>query len=66
MEFLAKMDSWDYIALFMVLMSLWLVADGVSRLKRANPELVDEKKLRLRAWGGLVVGLAYLACKQAM
>lgn len=62
----SNFDSWDYIAVFILLLSLWLVVDGISRLKRANPQAVDEKKLKLRAWGGLVAGLAYLACKHAV
>lgn len=62
----SNLDSWDYIAVFILLFSLWLVVDGISRLKRANPQAVDEKKLKLRAWGGLVAGLAYLACKHAV
>lgn len=62
----SNLDSWDYIAVFILLFSLWLVVDGISRLKRANPQAVDEKRLKLRAWGGLVAGLAYLACKHAV
>lgn len=62
----SNLDSWDYVAVFILLFSLWLVVDGISRLKRANPQAVDEKRLKLRAWGGLVAGLAYLACKHAV
>lgn len=60
--FIASWESWDFLAALMALISLWLLLDGADRLRRANPERVDARRLRLRACGGLLAGIAYLAC----
>ena len=63
MEILAKLDSWDYLALLMLLASLWLILGGISKLQAANPERVDAGKLKIRAYGGLIATAAYLICR---
>ena len=60
MDMLSKLDSWDYLALVMLLLSLWLILGGAGKLKAANPEQVDEGKLKKRAYGAAAV---YLACR---
>lgn len=61
-EYLALTDSWDYLAIGTVLVSLFLLMIGIRALKNANSDIVDEKKLRMRAYGALVAGLAYIVC----
>lgn len=61
-EYLALADSWDYLAIGTVLVSLFLLMIGIRALKKANSDIVDEKKLRMRAYGALVAGLAYIVC----
>lgn len=63
MEIFSRLESWDYLAAFMLVFSLWLLLGGIGRLKAANPEQVDEKKLRTRAVGGALAAVAYLFCK---
>ena len=46
MEFLAKLDMWDYLAGLLLLLSIWLLLGGIKSLKKANPDHVDEKKLK--------------------
>ena len=45
-DMLSKLDSWDYLALVMLVLSLWLILGGAGKLKAANPEQVDEGKLK--------------------
>ncbi len=47
MEFLAKLDMWDYLAGLLLLLSIWLLLGGIKSLKKANPDHVDEKKLKI-------------------
>lgn len=61
-EYLALADSSDYLAIGTVLVSLFLLMIGIRALKNANSDIVDEKKLRMRAYGALVAGLAYIVC----
>lgn len=60
MAILEKLDMWCFLALLIIILSFWLLAGGIRMLKAAHSGHVDEKKLRIRAWGGLVLGLAYL------
>lgn len=62
MEIFAKLDSWDYLALLMLLASLWLILGGISKLQAANPERVDADKLKVRAYGAFIAAAAYLVC----
>lgn len=62
-DILSKLDSWDYLALALLAISLWLVSGGIGMLKRANPEQVDEGKLAKRAYGAAVAAAVYLACR---
>ncbi len=62
MEIFGKLDSWDYLALFMLLASLCLICGGVSKLQAANPERVDASKLKVRAYGAAIASAAYLIC----
>lgn len=64
MEFFAKLESWDYLAGIIVVISLWLIAFGINKLHAANPQLVDVAKLRMRAYGALIAALAYFVCKK--
>ena len=43
-EYLALADSWDYLAIGAVLVSLFLLLFGIRALKNANSDIVDEKK----------------------
>ena len=61
-EYLALADSWDYLAMGAVAVSLFLLVFGIKTLKNANSDIVDEKKLRIRAYGTLISGLAYMVC----
>lgn len=61
-EYLALADSWDYLAMAAVAVSLFLLLYGIKVLKQANSDAVDENKLRMRAYGALVAGLAYIVC----
>lgn len=61
-EYLALSDSWDYLAMGTVAVSLFLIMFGIKVLKNANSDIVDENKLRMRAYGALVAGLAYIVC----
>lgn len=54
------LDVWDFLALGLIIFSLWLARRGVPRIKAMAPDKVDEKSLRLRAYGAIVVGLVYL------
>lgn len=62
MEFFTKLDIWDYLAIFLLVVSLIMLLGGITKLKEANPEQVDTKKLKIRAWGALVVSIIYLLC----
>ena len=64
MEFFAKLESWDYLAGIIVVISLWLITFGINKLHAANPQLVDVAKLRMRAYGALIASLAYFVCKK--
>ena len=64
MEFFAKLESWDYLAGIIVIISLWLIIFGIKKLHAANPQLVDVAKLRMRAYGALIAALAYFVCKK--
>lgn len=64
MEFFAKLESWDYLAGIIVVISLWLITFGINKLHAANPQLVDAAKLRMRAYGALIAALAYFVCKK--
>lgn len=63
MEIFSKLEGWDYLAGVMALFSLWLLFGGIGRLQAADPERVDVKKLKIRAWGGLLAGVLYLVCR---
>ena len=63
MNMLSKLDSWDYLALVMLLLSLWLILGGAGKLKAANPEQVDEGKLKKRGYGAAAAAAVYLACR---
>lgn len=63
MDILSKLDSWDYLALVMLALSLWLILGGAGKLKAANPEQVDAGKLKKRAYGAAVAAAVYLACR---
>ncbi len=54
------LDVWDFLALGLSLFCLWLARFGAPKLKAMAPDKVDEKALRLRAYGGLVAGLLYI------
>ena len=64
MDFFAKLESWDYLAGIIVLISLWLITFGINKLHAANPQLVDVAKLRMIAYGALIASLAYFVCKK--
>ena len=64
MEFFAKLESWDYLAGILVIISLWLIIFGIKKLHAANPQLVDVAKLKMRAYGALIAALAYFVCKK--
>ena len=64
MEFFAKLESWDYLAGIIVIISLWLIIFGSKKLHAANPQLVDVAKLKMRAYGALIAALAYFVCKK--
>ena len=44
MDFFAKLESWDYLAGIIVIISLWLITFGINKLHAANPQLVDVAK----------------------
>lgn len=62
-DILSKLDSWDYLALVMLVLSLWLILGGAGKLKAANPEQVDASKLKKRAYGAAAAAAVYLACR---
>ena len=64
MDFFAKLESWDYLAGIIVIISLWLIIFGIKKLHVANPQLVDVAKLKMRAYGALIAALAYFVCKK--
>ena len=64
MEFFAKLESWEYLAGIIVIISLWLIIFGIKKLHAANPQLVDVAKLKMRAYGALIAALAYFVCKK--
>ena len=64
MEFFAKLESWDYLAGIIVIISLCLIIFGIKKLHAANPHLVDVAKLKMRAYGALIAALAYFVCKK--
>ena len=64
MEFFAKLESWDYLAGIIVIISLWLIIFGIKKLHAANPQLLDVAKLKMRAYGALIAALAYFVCKK--
>ena len=57
MEFFAKLESWDYLAGIIVIISLWLIIFGIKKL-------VDVAKLKMRDYGALSAALAYFGCKK--
>ena len=59
MDFLSKLESWDYLAGIIAIISLWLIMFGIKKLHAANPQLVDVAKLKMRAYGALIAALAY-------
>lgn len=59
---LAKLESWDYICVFMICVGLWLVLGGANKLAAASPGQVEAKPLKLRGWGAIAIGVAYLTC----
>lgn len=66
MELISNLDSWGYLALAMVVVAIIMLGGGINALQKANPELVDAKRLRLQALGALVLGVAYIfAASQA-
>lgn len=66
MELISNLDSWGYLALAMVVVAVIMLGGGINALQKANPELVDAKRLRLQALGALVLGVAYIfAASQA-
>ena len=64
MDFLSNLESWDYLAGIIVIISLWLIIFGIKKLHAANPQLVDVAKLKMRAYGALIAALAYFVCKK--
>ena len=36
MEFLAKLDMWDYLAGLLLLLSIWLLLGGIKSLKKSQ------------------------------
>lgn len=64
MEFIKNLEAWDFLALLVGAISVWLLASGIKKLHAANPEQVDAGKLKVRAYGALIAVLAYLACKK--
>ena len=64
MDFFAKLESWDYLAGIVAVISLWLIMFGIKKLHAANPQLVDVAKLKMRAYGALIASLAYFVCKK--
>ena len=64
MDFFAKLESWDYLAGIIVIISLWLITFGINKLHAANPQLVDVDKLRMSAYGALIASLDYCVCKK--
>ena len=64
MDFLSNLESWDYLAGIVALISLWLIMFGINKLHAANPQLVDVAKLKMRAYGALIAALAYFVCKK--
>lgn len=64
MDKFANLESWDYLAGLVVIISLWLIMFGIKMLYRANPQMVDAGKLKLRAYGALIAALAYFVCKK--
>ena len=64
MDFLSNLESWDYLAGIVALISLWLIMFGIKKLQAANPQLVDVAKLKMRASGALIAALAYFVCKK--
>ena len=54
MDFLSNLESWDYLAGIVALISLWLIMFGIKKLHAANPQLVDVAKLKMRAYGALI------------
>lgn len=63
MEILSKLDSWDYIVIVLFLMAAWLLLGGIATLKKANPDTVDEGRIRNRAFGAIVASVVYLGVK---
>lgn len=59
---LAKLESWDYICIFMICVGLWLVLGGARKLAAASPERVEAKPLLYRGWGAIIIASAYLLC----
>ena len=64
MDFLSKLESWDYLAGIVAVISLWPTMFGIKKLHAANPQLVDAAKLKMRAYGALIAALAYFVCKK--
>lgn len=62
-ELLHGLDSWDYLALALLVVSLWLVLGGISSLKAANPEEVDAARLKRYALGAALAAAAYIICR---
>lgn len=64
MDKFANLESWDYLAGIVAIISLWLIMFGIKMLHRANPQMVDAGKLKMRAYGALIAALAYFVCKK--
>lgn len=64
MDKFASLESWDYLAGVVALISLWLIVFGIKMLQRANTQAVDAGKLKMRAYGALIAALAYFVCKK--
>lgn len=59
-------DTWDYLALILMLFCGWLGIIGIPRIKANAGADVDIKGLQLRALGGAVAGLLYLVVHYIM
>lgn len=53
-------DMWDFLALGLMLFSLWLAFWGANKMHAAAGEQVNVKALRGRALGGAAAGALYL------
>ena len=56
----AKLDSWDFICIGLIIIGLWLVCGGAKSLAKASPDKVHPAPLVLRGLGAIAIGTAYL------